>query len=115
MSAGLLEFGNLSLPWVTAESVTVHVYSTPYVLYDGRTIVAGITETGSRPTFNGVATGETFITDITSEIGSRHNLTVNDIGFGVSQIINFDYSYMSFSNNTNYYKYRLGFATENLS
>lgn len=115
MTAGLLEFGNLSLPWVTAESVKVQVYSTPYILYDGRTIVAGITETGSRPSFSGVSQGETFISDITSEVGSRHNLTVNDVGFGMSQIISFDYSYMSFSNNTNYYKYKLGMAGENIS
>jgi len=115
MTAALLEFGNLSLPWITTENVGIEIYSTPYELYDGRTIVAGVTQTGKRPTFNGIAVGTDFVDDVIAEVGSRHNLSVDDSFLGIAQIIKFDYSYYGYSGGNRYFKYTLGFATENLS
>ena len=57
MTAGLLTFGNLSLPMITTEDQGVQIFSTPYILYDGRTIVSGVSSIGKRPSFRGVAKG----------------------------------------------------------
>ena len=115
MTAGLLTFGNLSLPMITTEDQGVQIFSTPYILYDGRTIVSGVSSVGKRPSFRGVAKGESFVNDILDEVSDRHVLTVNGKNMSVSQIISFDYNYDRYDGLQNIYKYRLGFATENLS
>ena len=115
MPAGRLEFGTLNLSLITNEDEGVEVFSTPYILFDGRTIVAGVSETGERPSFRGVAKGESFVTAITNKIGSRYNLTVNDKAFGLCQIIDFDYNYDRYNGLQNIYKFKLDFAKENLS
>lgn len=115
MTKGLLMFGNLSLPWITDETEGINVYSTPFVLYDGRTIVSGVSEVGKVPSFRGVAKGEGFVTSILAEMGDRHNLTVNEKYMGYGGITSFSYSYMSTNSIDNYYRYSIGFHLENLS
>jgi len=115
MPAGKLEFETLNLTMITAEEHRPEIYSTIYNLYDGRTIISGVSNVGRRPSFSGIAKGEAFINSIINQIGERHNLTVNDIGYGVCQIIDFDYSYDRYDGSSNWYHYRLDFAKENLS
>lgn len=115
MPAGKLQFGNLNLSWVTEETEGVEIYSTIFNLYDGRTIISGVSQVGTRPSFNGISRGESFVTDVVAEVGSRHNLTVNDKALGVAQIVSFDYSYDRYDGSYNYYRWRLGFGVENLS
>jgi len=115
MTAGLLEFGNVSLPYTTSEDEGVEIYSTPFNLYDGRTIVSGVSQTGKRPSFRGINKDRTFVTTIISEVGNRHNLTISDEGLGYGQITSFDYSYNRFDGSHKWYNWRLGFTLENLS
>lgn len=115
MTKGLLMFGNLSLPWVTAEDEGINIYSTPFVLFDGRTILSGVSEVGKVPTFNGVAKGEGFVASVIAETGTRHNLTVNEKYLGYGGVTSFSYSYMSTNSIDNYYRYKIGFHLENLS
>ena len=115
MTKGLLMFGNLSLPWVTAEDEGISIYSTPFVLYDGRTVLSGISEVGKTPSFRGVAKAEGFVTSVLAEIGTRRNLTVNEKYLGYGGVTSFGYSYMSTNSIDNYYRYSIGFTLENLS
>lgn len=116
MSAeGVLLFGTLNLSWIIDETENVEIFSTPYILYDGRTIVAGVSEVSKSMSLRGVAKGEGFITDITDEVSNRHNITLNEKFLGYGQITSFGYSYMSTNDIDNYYRFNIGLHIENLS
>ena len=115
MPVGKLQFGGLNLSMVTGEDDEISIYSTPNVLYDGRIVVAGVTQVGKAPTFSGVFRNRTTADGIISEVGQRHNLTVSDEYFGYGQIISFDFSYWQNDGLDNWYKFTLGFQLENLS
>lgn len=115
MTAGKLEFGSLNLSMITTETENVDIHSTLYTLYDSRAIIAGVSRTNKRPSFHGVGKGETFITDVVAEVGSRHNLTVNSKHLGYGQILDFNYHYKMCDGIQNWYDYSIDFGMENLS
>lgn len=115
MTAGKLEFGTLNLTMITTETENVDIHSTLYYLYDGRIVVAGVTQTGKRPSFSGIGKGESFVTEVIAEVGVRHNLTVNSKYLGFGQIIDFDYHYKMYDGIQNWYDYTIDFGIENLS
>ena len=112
---GVLLFGTLNLSWITAESEGVEIHSTPFTLYDSRTIVSGISEVGKTVSLRGVAKGEGFVTDVIDEVSKRRNITLNEKFLGYGQITSFGYSYMSTNDIDNYYRFNLGIHIENIS
>lgn len=115
MTAGKLEFGTLNLSFITAESHRIDIHSTIYDLYDGRRIVSGVSNVGRNPSFNGIAEAESFVNSIINKVGERHNLTCNGIGYGICQIVGFDFNYNRYDGTNNWYNYKLDFSKENLS
>lgn len=115
MTAGKLEFGSLNLSMITTETENIDIHSTLYTLYDSRVVIAGVTQTNKRPSFHGVAKGETFITDIIAETGVRHNLTVNSKYLGYGQILDFNYRYKNYDGLQNWYDFSIDMGIENLS
>jgi len=115
MAEGKLEFDTLNLSYITAENEKISIFSQLYTMYDGRSIISGVTQTGKSLSLRGIAKGETFIDDVIDIVGERHNLTINSIGYGTCQVLDFDLTYDRYDGSNNWYHYRLDFAKENLS